>query len=61
MEWISVDDRLPVEGDEVFVWTDNGYCFVAIRQDSKWFDIYDDEELIRITHWFQPSPPITKE
>jgi hypothetical protein len=55
MEWISVEDRLPEEGDVVLTFSKNGGR--AVRKfDNGQFGYYDD-----ITHWMPlPDPPNEK-
>lgn len=69
-EWISVDDRLPKEGQEVLFlaedYTSPMICFGALRENSEYafYDysvVYSDGEYgecHNVTHWQPlPSPP----
>ena len=57
MEWISVKDRLPEEGDTVLGW-ERGYYTVVERHRNGWYwgrDEWIADEGGTITHW-QPLP-----
>ena len=55
-EWISVKERLPLDGEDVLVWEAQGFAFVDSQRNGKW-KICDDA-LGNITHWIPlPDPP----
>lgn len=57
--WISVEDRLPKEFDNVLVLDDSGDVYKASWTDFGngiyWFDFSDEEHAENITHW-HPLP-----
>lgn len=55
-EWISVEERLPLEGEDVLVWEARGFAFVDNRRNGKW--VICDDVIGAITHWMPlPEPP----
>ena len=57
--WISAEERLPVEGNYVLVYTTlyGGYCDLAFYESGSWWE-YTDEPMVGVTHWEPlPSPP----
>lgn len=64
MSWISVDDRLPIEGSLVlatgFDWGDKSkkrHYVVAMRIGEYWYGV--DSEFTYLTHW-KPLPELPK-
>lgn len=69
MQWVSVADRLPDEGQSVDIWVAKGYghpgrsADVIYREDDgeRWFEIGDMTfDLEEVSHWM-PLPPSPKE
>lgn len=64
--WIPVSERLPEEGENVFVayiarYEENLYGDIAFREDDKWIWLADGTEpIVEITHWM-PLPELPKE
>lgn len=58
MDWISVKDRLPEEGDDflVCVKEKNGYCYIDIM--SFWIRV-GEWSIEGVTHWM-PLPELPK-
>lgn len=55
-EWISVDDRLPEDGDEILMWSEVFHGVVlGDRSDGEWWNESDIITTAKITHW-QPLP-----
>ena len=60
MEWISVEDRLPEEGQRVLALFVTHFMEVACFKDGEWKVSFDDwsEYLFPISHWMPlPEPP----
>ena len=57
-EWISVDDRLPEDGERVLCWCAGGllFCDVLHRSDGDWWMSMIGVWNIPVTHWM-PLPP----
>lgn len=65
--WVSVDDRLPENDDEVFIWPRpvfNETCFTACYEkwDKRWrTDFYNgcdyEDYHPTVTHWMPLPPP----
>lgn len=63
-EWISVEDRLPENGDDVLCAIDNawGNTKVTGRYDGGWYypstSLFSSSMLQGVTHWMPlPKPP----
>ena len=55
-KWISVEERLPLEGEDVLVWEARGFAFVDNQRNGKW--VICDDVIGAITHWMPlPEPP----
>ena len=54
-EWISVEERLPPEAEEVLVtWRgESGFAIAVFRE--KWREATSDYEIVEPTHWM-PLP-----
>lgn len=61
-KWISVDERLPISGDMVIVYDQQGWMWFAFLNEwDKWEHQAGDEPGIKVTHWtFPPIPPKKK-
>jgi len=67
MEWISVKDKLPYEGQVVIAWNegiDGVYSIFweeVYYSEGEWIrsqeEEFDDIKLKHITHWFEPTEP----
>ena len=59
MEWISVDDRLPNEGYEVLIYSEEGRISVEKRQKGKDYIYSHQTDSGNATHWMPlPEPPV---
>jgi len=58
MEWISVEDRLPKNGDPVLYY-DGYFSFLGhIDNGYRWHSFYDGDRHCHVTHWMPlPEPP----
>ena len=68
-EWISVEDRLPDAGEEVWVYGEDGVTigsYGIIRGEPNWSDVYGDGDglgdpgIYGVTFWMpidKPEPP----
>jgi len=56
MNWISVDDRLPEEGEYIIKLEKHGQWEKGFFKDGKFFD-EEGYQSFPITHWFKPKPP----
>ena len=55
-KWISVEERLPLEGEDVLAWETHGFAFVDHQRNGKW--VICDDVIGGITHWMPlPEPP----
>ncbi len=63
MEWISVDDRMPQEGEKVLIYIPfRGVHlnYVSYVEGGKWFvpAMYGRNNITDVTHWLPlPEPP----
>lgn len=61
-QWISVEDKLPMEYEPVLAAFGNHYARVCLYSGGKWYidagDICD--EVFGVSHWMQISPPPKK-
>ena len=56
-EWISVDERLPQNDEDVLVWVNGTHRDMAYRDEGVWYD-EEHNHLKNITHWMPlPKPP----
>ena len=62
-KWISVEERLPNDGEEVLVWVDGGILDVGIwsKRDKGWVDASSLQQAFGVTHWMPLPEPPTKE
>ena len=59
-EWISVDDKMPMVGDIVDVWTENDVRYIDIVNDyDGWVSLYVGSKFNgKVTHWMtMPEAP----
>lgn len=57
MEWVSVKERLPVDGKSVLIFYD-GHMSIGSYISGTWFGIGDTfPEVASVTHWMKPEPP----
>jgi hypothetical protein len=69
MEWISVNDRLPEEDEDVLVMTaegkfaSGGMHVASLDEDGVWYPSHGDGwEFPDVTHWMPlPKPPESSE
>ncbi len=64
--WISVDERLPENEDDVLVFVDYGGVQTKIEQayyfEKDWYWLNDSYIVYKVTHWMPlPKPPINKQ
>lgn len=60
--WISVDDRLPPEGEEVIGIDRDGTFWMADVDDGWWSNDTNSHFTLNITHWMPlSSPPLNEE
>ncbi|QDA14205.1 DUF551 domain-containing protein [Pasteurella multocida subsp. multocida] len=57
--WISVEDRLPGEREDILICTDRGEIKIAWRDDVFFMSLLT-YHLSSVTHW-QPLPPLPRE
>ena len=61
MEWISIQDRLPDDMQEVIVYSVDGGVESGVYYSEGCFDYYDVSNrsiLVNVTHWMPlPNPP----
>ncbi|QXM18602.1 hypothetical protein Phab24_id157 [Acinetobacter phage Phab24] len=55
ISWISVDDYLPDENEEVLVYTRT--WFVSWYKDGHFYDTEGVDTYCNVTHWMRPSRP----
>lgn len=56
--WISVEDRLPEEGQSVLVHYVDGWMPVAHLLNGKWYQSGGETSWLSVTHWMPlPEPP----
>lgn len=57
-KWISVEERLPTEGDVVFGWLGINAGLILVYQDGAFRDLAFEEPTMMVTHWMLlPEPP----
>lgn len=57
-EWISVNDRLPEEDQQVLCWADDGVlCGFEVASHHNSFFTDFTYELLPVTHWMPLPPP----
>ena len=70
MNWISVKDSLPEDGERVDVWRGGIFkwrqCEVYFIDDGEEANFYRsstmDDKLLEVTHWMrEPEPPMQEE
>lgn len=54
--WIPVEERLPEEGQVVFIYTKHGSVSAVTYKDGA-FNLNEVLEAINITHWMEIVPP----
>jgi (2Fe-2S) ferredoxin len=60
-EWISVEERLPDEGDWVMACFLKDERVIAVYCDGVWYRIIDQFQLPEVTHWMPlPDPPVAR-
>lgn len=57
--WIPVEERLPEEGQVVFIYTKHGSVSSVAYKDGA-FNLNEVLEAINVTHWMQITPPAKK-
>ena len=56
-EWVSVDDRLPEDGEVVIIYTDKNFVYAGELIGDTWF-LDNDSWEATATHWTPaPQPP----
>ena len=56
-EWVSVDDRLPEDGDVVIICTNKNFVYAGELIGDTWF-LDNDSWTATVTHWMPlPQPP----
>ena len=56
--WISVDDRLPEDGQEILAWqTQEPHCIRTIFYAHNWPHFKTNQIKTKITHWMPEPPP----
>ena len=57
-KWISVEDRLPEEGQSVIVHYLDGWMPIAHLLNGKWYQSGGETSWLSVTHWMPlPEPP----
>jgi hypothetical protein len=57
-QWISVNDRLPEDGQSVLVHYVDGWMPVAHLLNGKWYQSGGETSWLSVTHWMPlPEPP----
>jgi hypothetical protein len=57
-EWISVEDRLPEERQNVLVHYVDGWMPIAFLLGGKWYQSGGETSWVSVTHWMPlPEPP----
>jgi hypothetical protein len=57
-EWISVEDRLPEERQNVLVHYVDGWMPIAFLLGGKWYQSGGETSWLSVTHWMHlPEPP----
>jgi hypothetical protein len=60
--WISVEDKLPKDGQHTATINKAGFRAVRYYKGGKWFSSYGNEYKEDITHWLPlPQPPSSSE
>jgi hypothetical protein len=62
MKWISVNDRMPEDGQEVIIYSEGGKVEAGVYYSNEFgFDYYDvsiRDIIVNVTHWMPlPEPP----
>lgn len=66
MEWISIKNELPEEGEPVIVCTPIGICiahfigFSTVSEKPEWIETNGDDPFRNVTHWM-PLPNYPEE
>lgn len=58
LEWREVNNELPQNATFVLVWGSHSIPWIAEYIDDRFKDVEDGDELISITHWAIPKPPL---
>jgi hypothetical protein len=57
-EWISVEDRLPEEGQSVLIHYVDGWTPVGHLLNGRWYQSGGETSWLSVTHWMLlPEPP----